>query len=182
MSRIGKKPIAIPSGVTVNLNGREVSVQGKSATLTYTHRPEVKVEIDTDAKQVVVTRSNDLKASKAYHGLTRSLIQNMVLGVTEGFKKELEINGVGWGAQVQGKQLKLNVGYADTRIVEIPMGVDVQVNGNRVVITGADKQAVGQVAARARAQRPPEPYNHKGIKYVDEVLIKKEGKAFAAGA
>jgi len=179
MSRIGKKPIDVPSGVNVSVSGRTVSVQGKDSTLTYDHRPEVTVKVED--KQVVVQRADDQKQTKAYHGLTRSLVQNMIIGVTEGYKKELEINGVGWTARVQGRKLALNIGYADTRELEIPMGVDVDVQGNKVSVSGADKQAVGQFAAWVRGQRPPEPYNHKGIKYSDEQLIKKEGKAFAGG-
>ena len=176
MSRIGKMPIEIPSGVSVTVSGRIVTVQGKNGTLTLEHRPEVTVAVED--KQVVVTRSSDAKQSKAFHGMTRALIHNMVTGVTEGFKKELEINGVGWTARVQGRKLALSVGYADTRELDIPMGVDVDVQGNKVAVSGADRQAVGQFAASVRAQRPPEPYNHKGIKYADEVLVKKEGKAF----
>lgn len=179
MSRIGNKPIDLPAGVTVSVSGRTVTVQGKNATLTYEHRPEVSVKVED--KQVVVERSSDQKQTKAYHGLTRALINNMIIGVSEGFKKELEINGVGWTARVQGRKLALNVGYADTRELEIPMGVDVQVQGNKIAIAGAVKQAVGQFAAATRAQRPPEPYNGKGIKYSDEVIVRKEGKAFAGG-
>ena len=179
MSRIGKTPIDIPGGVNVTLNGRTVTVQGPKGTLTMDHRPEVEVAVED--KQVLVARRNDAKASRAFHGLTRALIQNMVVGVTQGYKKELEINGVGWNAQVQGRQLKLNIGYADTRVLEIPMGVEVGVQGNKISVEGIDKQAVGEFAARTRSQRIPEPYNHKGIKYADEVLVKKEGKAFASG-
>lgn len=177
MSRIGKKPIDIVKGASVSMSGRTVTVQGPKGTLTYEHRPEVKVEIEGDAVNVSLVK--DIKQHRKFWGLTRSLISNMVTGVTEGYTKVLEINGVGWNAQVQGRNLKLNVGYADTRIVEIPMGVDVAVEGNKVTVSGFDKQAVGQTAAAARAHRKPEPYNHKGIKYADEILIKKEGKAFA---
>lgn len=179
MSRIGKMPVTIPSGVNVSVSGRTVTVQGKSGTLTYEHRPEVTVKVEDNS--VVVTRNDEQKQTRAYHGLTRALINNMVQGVTEGFKRDLEINGVGWTARVQGRKLALNVGYADTRELEIPMGVEVDVQGNKIAVTGADKQAVGQFAARVRGQRPPEPYNHKGIKYAEEVLVKKEGKAFAGG-
>jgi large subunit ribosomal protein L6 len=179
MSRIGNKPIDLPAGVNVSVSGRTVTVQGKSTTLTYEHRPEVSVKVED--KQIVVERSNDQKQTKAYHGLTRALINNMIVGVSEGFKKELEINGVGWTARLQGRKLALNVGYADTRELEVPMGVDVQVQGNKIIVTGAEKQAVGQFAAATRAQRPPEPYNGKGIKYSDEIIVRKEGKAFAGG-
>ncbi len=179
MSRIGKKPIDLPSGVTVTVSGGVVTAKGSKGTLTYEHRPEVTINVEE--KQITVERQNDEKASKAYHGLTRALIQNMVIGVSEGYKRELEINGVGWTAQVQGKMLNLNVGYADTRQCPIPMGVEVEVKGNRITITGPDKQQVGQLAAHARSQRPPEPYNGKGIKYAEEIIIRKEGKAFAGG-
>lgn len=179
MSRIGKIPVAIPSGVKISLAGRTITVQGKSATLTYEHRPEVKVSID--GSQVVIERVDNSIPAKKMHGTTRALIQNMVIGVTEGYKKELEINGVGWNARLQGRKIVLVVGYADPRELEIPAGVNVLVEGLKITVSGPDKQAVGEMAARIRAQRKPEPYNHKGIKYVGEVLIKKEGKAFAGG-
>ena len=181
MSRIGTIAIDVPDKVTVTIDGRKVTVQGEKGTLEYEHRPEVAVAWEADEKKVRVTRSNDLKQTRAYHGMTRSLIQNMVLGVTQGFRKDLEVNGVGWTARLQGKTLALNVGYADTREVAVPMGVDVEVQGNRIIVTGIDKQAVGQFAAEARSQRPPEPYNGKGIKYADEQITRKEGKAFASG-
>jgi len=181
MSRIGNKPISLPSGVNVTTSGRTVTVQGPKGTLNFDHRPEVSLEQDADTKTIVVKRRDDEKPSKAYHGLTRALIQNMVTGVTEGFKKELEITGVGWGARLQGRKLALNVGYADTRECEIPAGVDVKVEGQKITVEGADKQLVGQFAALARSHRPPEPYNGKGIKYVGEKIIRKEGKAFAGG-
>jgi len=182
MSLIGKKPVDIPSGVTVSVSGRTVTVQGAKGTLTYEHRPEVTVTVDEAAKQVAVANPGEVKSAKKYHGLTRSLIFNMIVGVSEGFTKRMEINGVGWNAQLQGRKLNLNVGYADTRTLEVPMGVDVAIDGgNKLAITGTDKQAVGQFAAMIRLQRPPEPYNGKGIKYADEVIARKEGKAFAGG-
>jgi large subunit ribosomal protein L6 len=179
MSRIGKLPVEIPSGVQVSVADRTITVKGKSATLTFEHRPEVTVKVEDN--QVVIERQDDSRAAKSFHGTTRSIVQNMVIGVTEGFKKELEVNGVGYSAKIQGQKLVLMLGYADAREVTIPMGVDVQVQGNKVTVSGPDKQAVGQFAAAARAHRKPEPYNHKGVKYADEVLIKKEGKAFAGG-
>jgi large subunit ribosomal protein L6 len=179
MSRIGKKPVEIPSGVKVSLAGRMVTVQGKGGTLQYEHRPEVKVTVDDGAKQVTVERADNSRPARAYHGLTRSLIHNMVVGVTEGYKKELEIVGAGWTAQVQGRNVSLNVGYADAKVVPIPDGVTVAVQGQRITVTGADKQAVGQCAAQMRSKRKPEPYNGRGIKYVDEHIIRKQGKAFA---
>lgn len=182
MSRIGKQPVDVPAAVTVTIAGRKVEVKGKNGTLSITHRPEVTVRWAADEKKVYVERKDDDKQSKAYHGLTRALIQNMIEGVTTGFKKELEINGVGWTARLQGKNIALAVGYADTRTVAIPDGVKAEVQGNRIIVTGADKQKVGQFASQVRAHRKPEPYNGKGIKYVDEVIIRKEGKAFAGGA
>ena len=182
MSRLAKKPIAIPDKVTVTVNGQSVTVKGAKHQLSITARNEIKVKFDAAAKTIMVERLGDDKTAKAYQGTTWSLIRNMVKGVTEGFKKELEVNGVGWTAVVQGRTLVLSVGYADKRIVAIPTGVEVSVGGNRIVVTGPDRQAVGQFAAQARAERKPEPYNGKGIKYVEEVLIRKEGKAFAGTA
>lgn len=181
MSRIGKKPIDLPGGVKVNLAGRKLTVQGPKGTLSYEHRPEVAIAVHEADKKVLVTNPSDERTARKYHGLTRALVRNMIVGVSEGFKKELEINGVGWTAQLQGRSLKLNVGYADPRVLAVPQGVDVQVQGNKITVAGPDKQAVGQFAAAVRAERPPEPYNGKGIKYTDEVIIRKEGKAFAGG-
>ena len=182
MSRIGKKPVPVPAGVKVDIAGdRRVTVQGKLGTLSITHRPEVSVRVDDEAGAVVVERLNQSRPARAYHGLTRALIRNMVQGVTEGFRKQLEIIGVGWNAQVQGQNLRLNVGYADTRVVAIPDGVNVEVAGNRINVSGPDRQVVGQLAAVIRGQRPPEPYNGKGIKYSDEVIVRKQGKAFGSG-
>ena len=182
MSRIGKKPIVLPAGVKVAVNGCEVVVESNSSKLAYTHSEEVSVRVDDQIKAVVVDCQGDGRTAKAIHGLTRALIANMVTGVTTGFLKELDINGVGWGAKLEGQKIALNVGYADTRYVSIPAGVTVEVQGTRIKVRGADKQAVGQVAAMIRAHRPPEPYNGKGIKYVDERIIRKAGKAFAGGA
>src|SRR5690606_7907039 len=158
MSRIGNKPVALPSGVKVAVSGdRVVTVESGNKKLTMTHRPEVSVQVDEASKQVVVTRRDDSRTARALHGLTRALIANMVTGVTTGFSRELEVNGVGWTARVQGKKVALNVGYADTREVAIPDGVTVEVQGNRIKVSGPDKQAVGQLAANIRAQRKPEP-------------------------
>lgn len=181
MSRIGKKPVAVPDNVKVSVAGTTVTVESGKNKLTFTHRPEVTVKFDAASKAAVITRNGDSREARALHGLTRALIANMVEGVTKGFTKELEINGVGWGAKLAGKKIALTVGYADTRECEIPDGVKVEVAANRIKISGADKQAVGQLAAAIRSQRPPEPYNGKGIKYIDEVIIRKQGKAFASG-
>ncbi|MCC5828678.1 MAG: 50S ribosomal protein L6 [Phycisphaeraceae bacterium] len=180
MSRIGKKPISLPDGVTVTLKERQIAVKGKLGELKFVHRPEVKVEVDQAARQVVVQCADASKEGNAYHGTTRALINNMVTGVSEGYKKELDVVGVGWTAQVQGGKVRLNVGYADTKEVTIPAGVTVTVAGPRVTVVGADKQAVGQTAAEIRAKRKPEPYNGKGIKYADEVIVRKQGKAFGS--
>jgi large subunit ribosomal protein L6 len=181
MSRIGNKSIPIPSGVNVTLSDRTVTVQGDKGTLTYEHRPEVSVTIEDDPKTVEVKRQDDQKRTKAFHGLTRALIANMIGGVSKGFDRKLQINGVGWSVRSQGRKLVLNIGYADPRELEIPMGLEVKLDGQNMTILGADKQAVGQFAAEIRHQRPPEPYNGKGIKYDDEIIIRKEGKAFAGG-
>ncbi len=179
MSRIGKQPVPLPANVNVAVSGRQVTVESGPKKLTFSHRPEVSVRVDDKAKAVLVERRSDDRLAKALHGLTRALIANMVTGVTTGFSKELEVNGVGWAAKIQGQNVVLNVGYADPRQVAIPAGIKVEVQQNRIKISGPDKQAVGQLAAQIRAQRPPEPYNGKGIKYVDERIVRKAGKAFA---
>lgn len=181
MSRIGKKPVALPDKVKVTVADRAITVESGSNKLQFTHRPEVSVKVDQDARQVVVERQDDSRIAKSLHGLTRALIANMIEGVTKGFSEELEVNGVGWNAKLQGQQVNLSVGYADVRVVKIPSDVKVEINQNRIKITGTDKQKVGQVAAEIRSHRKPEPYNGKGIKYVDEQIIRKAGKAFASG-
>ncbi len=178
MSRIGNKPVPVNDGAKVTLSGHTVQVSGKLGSLEFTHRPEVEVTLEDDT--VVVTRKNDSKNARALHGLTRALIANMVEGVTKGYVKELEVAGVGYTAQMKGaKQIDLKVGFADTRSVAIPDGVSCEVNGVRIKVSGHDKQLVGQTAAAIRAQRKPEPYNGKGIRYVDEKILRKQGKAFA---
>ncbi len=181
MSRIGNKPVALPSGVKVAVSGRQVTVEAGGKKLAITHRPEVSVQVDEANNQVIVARQDDSRTARAMHGLTRALIANMITGVTTGFTRDLEVNGVGWTAKIQGNKIALNVGYADTREVLIPAGVTVEVQGNKIKVSGPDKQAVGQLAANIRAQRPPEPYNAKGIKYAEEVIVRKQGKAFAGG-
>lgn len=183
MSRIGKKPVAL-SGATVKVNGREVSVTGKGGTLTYEHRPEVSVRVDEDAKQVIVERDGDSRTAKSMHGLTRSLINNMIEGVTKGYEVNLEVHGVGYGATVQGNKVNLKLGFADTRVVNIPAGVTVEAksssNLTEVSVKGIDKQLVGQTAAAMRQHRKPEPYNGKGVHYKGEQIIRKQGKAFGS--
>ena len=180
MSRIGKKPIAIPAGVDVKLNGTEITVKGPKGELKYSFNADISVEVA--GSEIIVTRPDDNKEHRSLHGLTRTLIANMVEGVTNGYKKELDINGVGYRAQKQGKDLVMNLGYSHQVIMsEIP-GITIEVPGpNKIIISGADKQQVGQFAADVRKKRPPEPYKGKGIKYADEHIRRKEGKA-AKGA
>jgi large subunit ribosomal protein L6 len=180
MSRIGKKPIAIPAGVDVKLNGTEITVKGPKGELKNTLRPEMEIVIENS--EIIVKRPNDDQTNRSLHGLTRTLIANMVEGVTEGFKKELDVNGVGYRVQKQGKNLVMNLGYSHQVIMEEPAGLTIDVpSPNKIIVSGSDKQAVGQLAAQIREKRPPEPYKGKGIKYVDEHIRRKEGKA-AKGA
>ena len=175
MSRIGKKPIAIPAGVEVKIDGCAVTVKGPKATLTRDVHPNMAVKVE--GAELIVERPNDQKQNRALHGLTRSLLANMVEGVSNGFSKVLEVNGVGYRAAVQGNKLNLTVGYSHPVEMELPEGLSAEVNGNKITISGADKQKVGQFAAEVREKRPPEPYKGKGIKYTDEVVRHKEGKA-----
>lgn len=174
VSRIGRKPINIPAGVDVSLNDGVVTVKGPKGTLTYNVHPKMNVSIKDNV--VEVTRPNDHKECRALHGLTRTLINNMIEGVTNGFKKELEVNGVGYRVQKQGKNLVMNLGYSHQVIVPEIDGIKIEVQGNKITILGSDKQKVGQFAAEIREKRAPEPYKGKGIKYVDEVIRRKEGK------
>ena len=176
MSRIGKMPIDIPAGVDVNVSAENVvTVKGAKGSLTQAIDKQIKVEIKDN--QIIVTRPNDDKFVRALHGLSRSLLANMVTGVTEGFKKELEINGVGYRAAKQGKTLVMNLGYSHQVEMDEIDGITIDVpNQNKIIISGIDKQKVGQFAANVREKRPPEPYKGKGIKYVDEFIRRKEGK------
>ena len=176
MSRIGRMPIAIPAGVTVEIaENNKVTVKGPKGTLERVLPTEMKIE--KDGESIVVTRPNDLKRMKSLHGLTRTLLNNMVVGVTDGYKKELEVNGVGYKAQKQGKTLVLSLGYSHPVEMTDPEGVDSAVEGqNKIIITGIDKEKVGQYAAEIRDKRRPEPYKGKGIKYSDEVIRRKVGK------
>ena len=176
MSRIGKKPIAIPAGVEVKLNGNEIAVKGAKGELKYEFNKDITVAVE--GAEIIVTRPTDAKEHRAMHGLTRTLISNMVTGVTEGYKKELEVNGVGYRVQKQGNNLVMNLGYSHQVIMPEIDGISIEVPApNRIVISGADKQLVGQFAADVRKKRPPEPYKGKGIKYSDEHIRRKEGKA-----
>ncbi len=176
MSRIGRKPIVIPAGVTVTLaEGNVVTVKGPKGELTQTMHGDMIIKVE--ANEVLVERPSEQKLHKSLHGLTRTLVANMVTGVSEGFKKELEINGVGYRAQKQGNKLVLGLGYSHPVEMEDIPGLTVEVPApNKIIVSGADKQAVGQLAAKIREKRPPEPYKGKGIKYVDERIIRKEGK------
>lgn len=179
MSRIGKKPVVIPEGVTVQLlDANTVQVKGPKGTLT--EKFNSKIEIKVENGNIIVTRSSDDKEDRSLHGLTRSLIQNMVDGVTKGYVKELEINGVGYRAALQGKVLVLNVGFSHQINLDPPEGITVEVPAQtKIIIKGTDKQMVGEFAAKVRSKKPPEPYKGKGIKYVDEVVRRKEGKTGA---
>ncbi len=180
MSRIGKMPIIIPAGVDVKIDGSTVTVKGPKGTLTRTVHKNITVEMDGSI--INVTRPNDNKENRALHGLTRSLIANMVTGVNEGFKKDLEINGVGFRAVKQGSELVLTIGYSHQVTVAEIEGITIEVPApNKVTILGADKQKVGQFAADVRKVRPPEPYKGKGIKYATEIIRRKEGKAGKGG-
>lgn len=180
MSRIGRKPVAVPAGVDVKIDGSTVTVKGPKGSLTGTYNS--KLSIALEGNEIIVTRPDDEKESRALHGLTRTLIHNMVEGVSNGFSKELEINGIGYKAAMQGKDLVLTVGYSHVVNVKAPEGITIVVPApNKIVISGADKVKVGQFAAEVRGVRPPEPYKGKGIKYVDEYVRRKEGKAGKGG-
>ena len=175
MSRIGRAPIAIPAGVEVTLEGNVITVKGPKGTLTRTLNPELTVTVD--AGVITVTRPNDEKYNRSIHGLNRTLIANMVTGVTEGYQKTLEINGVGYRAAKEGNKLVMNLGFSHQVFIPEVDGITIDVpNTNTVIINGIDKQLVGQFAADVRSKRPPEPYKGKGIKYSDEVIRRKEGK------
>lgn len=176
MSRIGRKPIVIPAGVEVKVEGSVVTVKGPKGTLTNTFNAAMAIAVE--GNEVIVTRPSDVKEHRSLHGLTRTLISNMVIGVTEGFKKELQVNGVGYRVQKQGTNLVMNLGYSHQVIMAEPEGITIEVPGpNSIIVTGPDKQKVGQFAAEVREKRPPEPYKGKGIKYIDEHIRRKEGKA-----
>ena len=176
MSRIGRMPIAIPAGVTVDIaENNQVTVKGPKGTLERVLPAEMAITKEGD--EIKVARPNDLKKMKSLHGLTRTLISNMIIGVTEGYEKRLEVNGVGYRAAKQGKKLTLSLGYSHPVEMEDPEGIEVTVDGqNLIIVKGIDKEKVGQYAAEIREKRAPEPYKGKGIKYVDEVIRRKVGK------
>ena len=176
MSRIGRLPVEIPAGVEVKLEGNTLTVKGPKGTLTQEFHKDMNVAVEGNT--IVVTRPSEVKEHKSLHGLTRSLIANMVEGVTTGFSKTLEVNGVGYRVAKQGKDLVMNLGYSHQVIMPEIEGITIDVpNPNQIIISGPDKQKVGQFAAEVREKRMPEPYKGKGIKYADEVIRRKEGKA-----
>ena len=175
MSRIGKKPVVIPAGVTVTVaEGNVVTVKGPKGELTNTFNADMKINVEGNV--LTVSRPTDEANHRALHGLTRTLIANMVEGVDKGFAKELEINGVGYRADKKGNQLVMRLGFSHEVIVEEIPGITIEVNGNKITVRGIDKQVVGQYAAEVRGKRPPEPYKGKGIKYTNEVIRRKVGK------
>ena len=176
MSRIGRAPITIPAGVEVKVDGSTVTAKGPKGTLTKTMHSNMTIAMEGNV--ITVSRPNDLKENRSLHGLTRTLIANMTEGVANGYKKELEINGIGYRAEKKGKDLVMKIGYSHDVVMPEPEGVTVEVPApNKLIITGADKEKVGQFAAEIREKRLPEPYKGKGIKYVDEYIRRKEGKA-----
>ena len=181
MSRIGRKPVTYPAEVTVSLNGQEVTVKGPKGDLKLDVHPNISVEVDQDGRSVQVSRPDDVRENRALHGLTRSLVQNMVDGVCRPFERRLTIVGVGYNASLAGNKLSLQVGFANTVVLEVPQGVTVEVPApTSVIVRSPDKQAVGQCAANVRQVRPPEPYKGKGIRYENEQVRRKAGKAFGS--
>ena len=176
MSRIGRAPITVPAGVEIKIEDNNVvTVKGPKGTLTQQFNANMAIALDNGV--LTVTRPNDAKENRALHGLTRTLINNMIMGVTEGFKKELDVNGVGYRVAKEGNKLVMNLGFSHQVIMEEKNGISIEVPGpNKIIISGCDKQIVGQFAAEVREKRPPEPYKGKGIKYVDEVIRRKAGK------
>jgi large subunit ribosomal protein L6 len=182
MSRIGRKPVSVPANVKVALGDSTISVEGPKGKLSYAYRPEMTVRYDEGGREITVERPDDERLNRALHGLTRSLIANMVQGVTEGYTRKLEVVGVGYQAQLKGANtLALQVGYANQVTLQAPEGVTVTVpDPTHITVTGADKQKVGQFAALVREVRPPEPYKGKGVRYEGEAVRRKAGKAFGA--
>jgi large subunit ribosomal protein L6 len=178
MSRIGKKPIPVLDGVKVAIDGLTVNVEGPKGKLSFTHRDEVKVTLEDGGKSVLVSRDNEDRSSRAFHGLTRALINNMILGVKSGYEKKLEVVGVGYVVSIKGKALNLRVGFANELQVPIPEGLNVVCpDQTHINVSGCDKQAVGQFAAQVRSLRKPEPYKGKGIRYAGEQVKLKPGKS-----
>ncbi len=188
MSRIGKKPIPIPSGIKVAVSGRTINVEGPKGKLSWTCRPEITMKVDDAAKAVIIERKSDARLVRALHGLSRSLVNNMVEGCLKGYSKSLEVYGVGYGVQIQGPKFTLNCGFSHPVVFEVPAGLKVEVQvpqargetePAKFTVSGPDKQAVGEFAARVRRTRKPEPYKGKGVRYAGEYVRRKVGKAFA---
>ena len=175
MSRIGKQPIAIPAGVTITVGAQDITVAGPKGSLTVPLQPPVQAAVEDN--QILVTRDNDEPKSRAWHGLQRALLNNAVQGVTKGFEKKLEINGVGFRLSGGGKSIEMALGFSHPVKYQAPDGVELKTDKMTITVSGIDKQQVGQVAAEIRALKKPEPYKGKGIKYVDEVILRKAGKA-----
>lgn len=186
MSRIGKKPVKVPNDVKVSISGNTVNIEGAKGKLSQTFHPDIAVEYQQQDKQVIVKRPSDDKYYRALHGLTRSLISNMVQGVTKGYSKKIEIVGLGYNAKVQGKDLVLTLGYTHPVSLPIPAGIKIDVtnptNPGKLTVSGPDKQMVGQFSAVIRGMKPPEPYKGMGVKYENEVIRRKAGKAFTSGS
>ncbi len=182
MSRIGKQPVTLPSGVTVTKDqSRNVTVKGPKGELKLELRPEIDIDVASGSAQVKVVGNPEVRTTRAYYGMTRALLANMVAGVTKGFERKLEIQGVGWNAAAAGTKITLNVGYNKPVVIDVPKGITVVTpDPTNITITGADKQAVGHLAATIRKRRPPEPYKGKGIRYKDEVVRRKAGKSFGS--
>lgn len=175
MSRVGKLPIAIPSGVTITTTDDEITVAGSKGTLKQFTMPDITVK--QEGEELIVTRANDMPKVRAKHGLMRALLNNMVTGVSQGFSKKLEINGVGYRVATQGTDLKFNLGFSHDVIYKVPAGITTAIEQNTVTVSGIDRQQVGQVAAEIRALKKPEPYKGKGIKYEGERILRKSGKS-----
>ena len=181
MSRIGKAPIPVPGGVTVEEKGRHVTVKGPKGNLEMDVRPEIDVKVEGNQVLVEPNGSGPARQARAFHGLTRALLNNMVVGVSQGYSKSLEIIGVGWNANAQGQKLTLNIGFCHPVVFDVPQGLSVECpSATKITVTGADKQALGQFAAKVRAVRPPEPYKGKGIRYEGEYVRRKAGKTFGS--
>src|SRR5688500_8691820 len=184
MSRVGKQPIPVPADVKVTVANGKVSVEGKKTKVELTYHPNMQVKFDANAKEITVAGPDDERTNRALHGLTRAVINNMVVGVSKGYEKKLKIEGLGYQARMDQKSIVLSVGYANQIKLTPPDGVTVEVldkEGTQISVKGADKQKVGQFAAEVRAARKPEPYKGKGIRYENEVVRRKEGKSFASG-
>ena len=182
MSRIGKQPVPVPAGVEVKIDGQSVSIKGQNGQLELSVHPNISVAYDEESKSIVVTRGNNDRQNRALHGLSRSLISNMVTGVQNPFEKRLEIQGVGYQASLNGNDLSLQVGYSNTVVLPVPQGVTCELpDATHIIVKSADKQKCGQFAAEIRRVRPPEPYKGKGIRYQNEHVRRKVGKALASG-